>query len=151
MKCWVRCWIQSAKKAAFCYLPLYSPFQLLSTRVSGPGKNLVRFAHNLSRASRSCDWNNGTMEWWNIGTIRVPSGWKIIRFQKVIVIAVWKNTWIIMLDVKWYLPVTILFNSWMWLVSSFLKVLLGTETPGRYNRTYLKNASNAQWLRCEPP
>ena len=48
---------------------------------------LVRFAHNLSRASlrepqslttRSCDWNDGTMEWWNIGTIRIPSGWKII-------------------------------------------------------------------------
>ena len=24
--------------------------------------NLVRFAHKLSRASRSCDWNNGTFE-----------------------------------------------------------------------------------------
>jgi len=29
-------------------------------------KKKVNFAHNLSRASRSCDWNNGTMEWWNI-------------------------------------------------------------------------------------
>jgi hypothetical protein len=25
------------------------------------GSELVRFAHNLSRASRSCDWNNGMM------------------------------------------------------------------------------------------
>jgi hypothetical protein len=28
-------------------------------------RSLVRFAHN---------WNNGTMEQWNIGTIGVPSG-----------------------------------------------------------------------------
>ena len=27
-----------------------------------PSLNLVHFAHNLSRASRSCDWNDGTME-----------------------------------------------------------------------------------------
>jgi len=27
--------------------------------------NLVRFAHN---------WNNGTMEYWNLGIIGVPSG-----------------------------------------------------------------------------
>jgi len=39
---------------------------------------LVRFAHNLSRASlrepqglttKSWDWNDGTMEYWNIGSL----------------------------------------------------------------------------------
>ena len=39
---------------------------------SNAKSKLVRFAHN---------WNDGTMEWWNIGYIRVPSGWKIIRFM----------------------------------------------------------------------
>jgi hypothetical protein len=34
--------------------------------VSGQ-KDLVRFAHNQSRASRSCDWNVGILEWWNNG------------------------------------------------------------------------------------
>ena len=28
---------------------------------------LVRFAHNLSRASMSCDWNDGILEYWNDG------------------------------------------------------------------------------------
>jgi hypothetical protein len=30
--------------------------------------NLVCFAHNLLRASMSCDWNDGMMEYWNIGS-----------------------------------------------------------------------------------
>ena len=45
---------------------------ILLWRRSYNALNLVRFAHK---------WNNGTMEWWNIGTIEVPSGWKIIRFM----------------------------------------------------------------------
>jgi hypothetical protein len=32
-------------------------------------KNLVHFAHNLSRTSRLCGWNDGNMEYWNTGPV----------------------------------------------------------------------------------
>ncbi len=38
-------------------------------------KNLILFAHNLPRASSSCDWNNGMLESWN-------DGFKETRIQK---------------------------------------------------------------------
>ena len=42
-------------------LALYEKKMKIRCRIFISDK-LVRFAHNLSRASRSCDWNDGTME-----------------------------------------------------------------------------------------
>jgi hypothetical protein len=36
----------------------------LFAKLSCLSSDKVRFAHNLSRASRSCDWNDGKMEYW---------------------------------------------------------------------------------------
>ena len=36
--------------------------RIVLEEISGKTLNLVRFAHNLSRASRSCDWNVGRLE-----------------------------------------------------------------------------------------